>query len=55
MTLLQKYLMALVGLGAGAMVFSNPTGVYKAAQSFRTVTSAPIVDVTTGGKGRVQV
>lgn len=55
MTVVQKFLMALVGLGAGYLVFTNPNGVYKAGQTIRSVTAGSIVDVVTGGKGRTQV
>lgn len=53
MSILQKWMMALVGLGAGYLVFTNPEGFYKAAQGIRSLTAGSIVDVTTGGKGRV--
>ena len=52
MTLVQKWMLALVGLGAGFLVFTNPEGFYKAASGFRSLTAGSIVDVTTGGKGR---
>jgi len=55
MTLLQRWLGALVALGAGWLVVTNPNGVFKASQAFRSVTAGSIVDVTTGGKGRSQV
>jgi len=42
--------MALVGLGAGYLVFSNPDAFYKAATGLRSLTAGSIVDVTTGGK-----
>lgn len=50
MTLLQKWLTALVGLGAGFLVFANPDAFYKAATGVRSLTAGSIVDVTTGGK-----
>ena len=46
--LLQKWLAALVGLGAAFLVFSKPDAFYKAAQGVRSVTAGSIVDVTTG-------
>lgn len=46
--LLQKWMLALVALGAGFLVFSKPDAFYKAAQGFRSVTAGSIVDVTTG-------
>lgn len=54
MTLVQKVIAGLLGLGAGFLVFTNPTGVYKAAQAGRSLIAGSIVDVTTGGKGRTQ-
>ena len=54
MTLLQKWIAGLLGLGAGVLVFTNPNGVWTAAMSIRSVTAGSIVDVTTGGKGRTQ-
>ena len=54
MTLLQKWIAGLLGLGAGVLVFTNPNGVWTAAKSIRSVTAGSIVDVTTGGKGRTQ-
>lgn len=51
MTLLQKWMMALVGLGAGYLVLTNPDAFYKAATGLRKLTAGSIVDVTTGGKG----
>lgn len=53
MTLLQKWMMGLIGLGAGYLVLTNSDGFYKAAKGFRQITSGSIVDVTTGGKGKV--
>lgn len=51
MSLLQKWLMGLLFVGAGFMVLSKPDAFYKAASGFRSVTAGSIVDVTTGGKG----
>lgn len=51
MTLLQKWLAGLIGLGAGYLVLTNPNGFYKAASGLRSLTAGSIVDVTTGGKG----
>lgn len=48
MSIVQKWLAALVGLGAGYLVFQNPDAVYKAAMSIRSLTAGSIVDVTTG-------
>jgi hypothetical protein len=51
MTLVQKWMLALVGLGAGFLVITNPNGFYKAATGLRGLVAGSIVDVTTGGKG----
>lgn len=51
MTLIQKWMMALVGLGAAYLVFQKPDAFYKAAQGFRSLTAGSIVDVTTGKSG----
>ena len=50
MTVVQKWLTALIGLGAGYLVFTNPNGFYKAATGLRSLTAGSIVDVTTGGR-----
>jgi hypothetical protein len=50
MSLLQKWMMGLIGLGAGFLVFTNPDGFYKAATGFQRLTAGSIVNVTTGGK-----
>lgn len=52
MSLVQKWIALLGGLGAGFLVFSNPEGVFKAAQAIRSVTAGSIVDVTTGKTSR---
>lgn len=51
MTLAQKWLAWLVGLGALYLVTAKPDAIYKGAQAFRSATAGSIVDVTTGGKG----
>jgi len=51
MTLLQKFMLGLVGLGAAFLIVTNPNGFYKAASGIRNLTAGSIVDVTTGGKG----
>ena len=51
MTLVQKWIMGLIGLGAAYLVLTNPEGFYKAATGLRSLTAGSIVDVTTGGKG----
>lgn len=54
MTILQKWMMGLMGLGAGYMVFANPNGFFKVATGVRSLTAGSIVDVTTGGKGKTR-
>lgn len=54
MSLLQKWMLWLVALGAGGMVLAKPDAVYKVAKSVRSVTAGSIVDVTSGGKARTQ-
>lgn len=50
MSLVQKWVMGLMVLGAGYMVLANPNSFYKATQGIRQLTAGSIVDVTTGGK-----
>lgn len=50
MSLVQKWVMGLMALGAGYMVLANPNSFYKATQGIRQLTAGSIVDVTTGGK-----
>ena len=52
MSLLQKWLAWLVGLGALGMVVANPDAIYKGAKSFETVTAGSVVAVSTAGKGK---
>jgi ribosomal protein S8 len=49
-SILQKWLAGMTGLGAVFLVVSNPNGVYKAAQAVRTAVGGTVVDITTGGK-----
>lgn len=51
MTLLQKWLLILGGLGAAALVLSKPDAFYKAASGIRSVTAGSISDVTTQKSG----
>jgi len=51
MTLVQKWMLGLVALGAGFLVLTNPNGFYKFATGTRSLVAGSIVDVTTGGKG----
>lgn len=50
MTIIQKWLSGLIGLGAGYLVVSNPQGVYRAAQGFQKLTGGTVTQITTGGK-----
>lgn len=50
MTTIQKWLMAMAGLGALYLVVTNPTGVYKAAQAIRTTVGGTESDIISGGK-----
>jgi hypothetical protein len=50
MQLAQKWGLALVGLGAAYLVFTNPEGFYKAATGIQRLTAGSIVNITTGGK-----
>lgn len=52
MSLLQKWMLGLLGLGAGYMVFANPNAFYTAAKGFERLTAGSVVAVTTGGKGK---
>jgi hypothetical protein len=54
MSLVQKWMLGLLGLGAGYLVFTNPNGFYKAATGIRSLAAGSIVDVTTGGKGKTK-
>lgn len=51
MTTVQKWLMAMAGLGALYLVVTNPNGVYKAAKSVQTVVGGTETQIITGGKG----
>lgn len=51
MPVVQRWLLWLAGLGALGLVLAKPDAVFKAAQSFRSVTAGSIVDVTTGKSG----
>lgn len=48
MTLAQKWVLGLLGLGAVFLVVSKPDAIFKAANGLRSVTAGSIVDVTTG-------
>lgn len=48
MTTAQKFVLGLIALGAGFMVFAKPDSFLKAAQAGRSLVAGSIVDVTTG-------
>jgi hypothetical protein len=50
MSTLQKWLLGLLGLGAGYLVLTNPNGFYKFATGTRQLVGGTEVDVITGGK-----
>jgi hypothetical protein len=54
MTLLQKWMAGLIGLGAGYLVVTNPNSFFKVATGVRSLTAGSIADVTTGGKARTK-
>ena len=51
MSVVQKWLSGLIGLGALYLVVTHPTGVYKAATGLRQLIGGTEVDIITGGKG----
>lgn len=50
MSVVQKWLSGLIGLGALYLVVTNPNGVYKAAQGARQLIGGTEADVISGGK-----
>lgn len=52
MSLIQKWMMGILGLGALYLVAANPDAFYKGAKGFETLTAGSVVAVTTGGKGK---
>ena len=50
MSLAQKWLSGLIGLGALYLVVANPTGVYKAAQAGQKLIGGTEVSIITGGQ-----
>ncbi|MEU9022341.1 hypothetical protein [Actinomadura sp. NPDC048394] len=50
MSVLQKWLSGLIGLGALYLVVTNPNGVYKAATGLRQLIGGTEADVISGGK-----
>lgn len=49
-TTLQKWLMGMVALGALYLVVTNPQGVFRAAQSIKTVVGGTETQIITGGR-----
>ena len=52
MSLVQKWMLGIIGLGAGYLVLTNSAGFFKAATGVRSLVAGSVVDVTTGGRGR---
>jgi precorrin isomerase len=50
MSTVQKWLMGLIGLGAGYMVLQNPNGFYKAATGIEHLTAGSVTQISTGGR-----
>jgi hypothetical protein len=50
MSLVQKWTMGLIGLGALYLVVVNPEGFFKATTGLRGLAAGSVVDITTGGK-----
>jgi hypothetical protein len=48
MSLLQKWLMGLIFLGATSLVVTNPKGFYTATSGLRQLTAGSISDITKG-------
>lgn len=53
-TLAQKWLLGILGLGAGYLVLTNPKGFASAADSVRRLTAGSITQIATGGKAKPQ-
>lgn len=50
MTTLQKFLMAMSGLGALGLVVAHPQGVAAAGSAFKNAVGGTISQITSGGK-----
>lgn len=50
MTVLQKWLAGLTGLGALYLVLTNPKGFSALATGVKNLTAGSVVSITTGGK-----
>lgn len=50
-TTAQKWLLGMIALGAAYLAFTNPKGVYAAAQSVQTAVGGTETEIITGGRG----
>jgi hypothetical protein len=50
MSTVQKWIMGMIGLGAGYLVLTNPKGFYSAAQGVKTVVGGTETQIITGGR-----
>ena len=50
MSLLQKWALGLIALGAGALVLASPKGVYAAGSAVRSVFAGSVSDIVKAGK-----
>lgn len=50
MTLLQKWLLGLLGLGALGLVVAKPDAVYKVGSGIRNATAGSVADIINAGK-----
>lgn len=48
MSLIQKWLLGLIGLGAAALVLAKPDAFYTATKGIRNLTAGTVADITTG-------
>lgn len=50
MSLVQKWSLGLLYLGAVALVFAKPDAFYKAASGIRNITAGSVTDIVNAGK-----
>lgn len=50
MSVVQKWLSGLIGLGALYLVVTNPQGIYSALNGFRQLVGGTETDIITGGR-----
>lgn len=50
MSTVQKWLIGLIGLGAGYLVFTNPQGFASAATGVEKLTGGSVTQIVTGGR-----